>query len=716
MTKSQTIGARFGLAILGASTMLAAAPGGAQAGAGYAESPAAALSRNLNSLAANPRSLAPLMGAGRAALELGDAQAALTFFGRAQEIAPQDGRIKMWIGSALAHLQQAQGAQKFFAEALSLGVPEADLAGERGLAFDIAGDPRSAQRDYRLSLQRNRDPEITRRLALSLAISGEREPALRLLDEQLRARDHDAERTRILILALTGDSTGAVNAVQTSMPHGRGSAMAPFLQRLTLLNPAERAAAVHLGIFPQSGRSAGPVPNTFASANPVQAGTPDPRQAGLGGVSTMRRDEKVQTAGIAAPRVPTTAAGAAPRAPQQSPSWAFTARSLSQMPAPKSPGIELKSGGASAGTLAPPVRIASNTAAAQGPTAQTPAPVPNRVTAPAGSAPVQFATSGIAGQPMQTTSGPSNQSPPVQPAPIVAPASTQLAQSTVPTPAPRAFVPTTPLPASSPSLTTPVQQSQRSAPAAATPSAAPPTPTTPAPAAAVPQPIQSAARETAPSPGFSLLQPATSRPMELASADIPRTAPAPEPAPGLEETSRTSRLAEVAATIASLPDLAPPAVTAPKPAPAREAKVAPKPAAPKPDKLAVLTKPGAQKDDKAAAAKVPSGKGPAAKKPMEAAAKKPGAEPARVWVQVAGGANKTTLPKEYERLQAKAPKLLAARSAWTAPLKATNRLLVGPFKTEKEAQAFVNELAKSKLSGFAWSSEAGQKVEKLPAK
>ncbi|QAY77770.1 SPOR domain-containing protein [Sphingosinicella sp. BN140058] len=705
MTKSQTIGARFGLAILGASTMLAAAPGWAQGGAGYTESPAAALSRNLNSLAANPRSLAPLMGAGRAALELGDAQAALTFFGRAQEIAPQDGRIKMWIGSALAHLQQAQGAQKFFAEALSLGVPEADLAGERGLAFDIAGDPRSAQRDYRLSLQRNRDPEITRRLALSLAISGERDSALRLLDEQLRARDHDAERTRILILALTGDSTGAVNAVQASMPHGRGSAMAPFLQRLTLLNPAERAAAVHLGIFPQSGRSAGPVPNTFASANPVQAGTPDPRQAGLGGMATLRRDDKVQTAGVAAPRMPTTSAAAAPQSPQQRPSWAFTARSLSQMPAPKSPGIELKSGGASAGTLAPPVRVASNIAAAPAPAAQTPPPAANQARAPAGSAPVQFANSGTAGQPTQRAAAPSINSASIQPAPILAPADAQLAQSTVLNPAPKAFVPVAPQPAQASTGTIPVQQSQASI-------TAPPTPT-----AATQQPIQSAARETAPSPGFSLLQPAASRPMELASADVPRTAPAttPEPAPGVEETSRTSRLADVAATIASLPDLAPPAVTAPKPAPVREPKAAPKPAAPKPEKLAVLTKPAAKKDDKAAT-KDPAAKGPAAKKPAEAAAKKPAAEPARVWVQVAGGANKTTLPKEYERLQAKAPKLLAARSAWTAPLKATNRLLVGPFKTEKEAQAFVNELAKSKLSGFAWSSEAGQKVEKLSAR
>ena len=60
--------------------------------------------------------------------------------------------------------------------------------------------------------------------------------------------------------------------------------------------------------------------------------------------------------------------------------------------------------------------------------------------------------------------------------------------------------------------------------------------------------------------------------------------------------------------------------------------------------------------------------------------------------------------------------MLGARGAWTTPLNATNRLLVGPFASSKEAQAFVNQLKAEDLSGFAWTSAAGQKIEKLPAK
>jgi hypothetical protein len=100
----------------------------------------------------------------------------------------------------------------------------------------------------------------------------------------------------------------------------------------------------------------------------------------------------------------------------------------------------------------------------------------------------------------------------------------------------------------------------------------------------------------------------------------------------------------------------------------------------------------------------------------KAKAPPPPREPARIWVQVAGGASKAALPREYARLRTKAPALLAKRPAWTTPLNATNRLLVGPFASEKEARELVNGLAKADVSAFSWTSAAGQEIEKLPAK
>jgi Flp pilus assembly protein TadD len=93
-----------------------------------------------------------------------------------------------------------------------------------------------------------------------------------------------------------------------------------------------------------------------------------------------------------------------------------------------------------------------------------------------------------------------------------------------------------------------------------------------------------------------------------------------------------------------------------------------------------------------------------------------GKEPERYWVQVAGGANRESLPQTWSALKAKWPKQLGGRTPSTMAYRATNRLLVGPFKSSAEAQAFVNSGSKDGLASFAVTSEAGQAIEKLSVK
>src|SRR3546814_9982307 len=69
------------------------------------------------------RSSSALRGAGEAALSLGDPQTALTFFARAEEVTPRDGRVKAGMGSAFVLLEQPAAALRFFGEAASLGIP-----------------------------------------------------------------------------------------------------------------------------------------------------------------------------------------------------------------------------------------------------------------------------------------------------------------------------------------------------------------------------------------------------------------------------------------------------------------------------------------------------------------------------------------------------------------------------------------------------------------
>lgn len=268
----------------------------------YAERPADRLSRHLRELAADPNSLSALIGAGQAALDVGDGNAALGFFARAEERAPRSGPVKAGLARALLMVDNPREALKMFEAARALGVPEAEIAGDRGLAYDLRGENRRAQRDYQLALSRGPNDEVTKRYALSLGISGERDAALKLLDPLLYKRDQGAWRARAFVLAMNGDTPGASRIVHQVMPERMAQTMDGFLVRLAALTPAQKAAAVHLGEMPANARMAAatPVPQ------PVQtyaAPTPSPTPAPAPGVQRSRARIAPPVASPPPPRV-----------------------------------------------------------------------------------------------------------------------------------------------------------------------------------------------------------------------------------------------------------------------------------------------------------------------------------------------------------------------------------------------------------------------------
>ena len=213
------------------------------------ETPGTALARDMRVLATSPRDFNALIGAGHAALELGDVQAAAGFFGRAEEVNPNAPAAKAGLGAAMANMGDADGAIYYFNQAIRLGAQPMTLALDRGLARDLSGDLGGAQSDYRLAISSLGSDEAKRRLALSLAIAGNRKAALDAIQPLLNRRDSAAQRTRAFVLALVGDRAGAAQAIEAVMPGG-SARFAPFFQYLPYLSIAEKAAAVHLGIFP----------------------------------------------------------------------------------------------------------------------------------------------------------------------------------------------------------------------------------------------------------------------------------------------------------------------------------------------------------------------------------------------------------------------------------------------------------------------------------
>jgi len=252
--------ATLGIAAMGVALCAMPSISRAQSVPVYAESATDALARNVRILADDPRNFTALVSAGKAALQLGDAQAAAGFFGRAEEISPNSPLPKAGMGAALVATGDPAGALTYFARAQALGATPASLGCDRGLAYDLLGKQVAAQTDYRAALSGHDRDEARRRLALSLAISGEKALALETLEPLLRRHDAGAWRVRALVLALSGDFAGARTALDSRMP-GASSRMDPFFRRLPTLTSGQKAAAVHLGIFPESGVA-------YASADP----------------------------------------------------------------------------------------------------------------------------------------------------------------------------------------------------------------------------------------------------------------------------------------------------------------------------------------------------------------------------------------------------------------------------------------------------------------
>jgi Flp pilus assembly protein TadD len=244
---------RAGRAALVMSVVLApAAPAAAQYAPPplQAERPEDALARNLRLIAQNPRNFLALVAAGRAALATGDTQAAVGFFGRAEEVSPQSWQPQAGMAAAMVAMGDPRGAFNYFARAQQFGAAHILIAADRGLAFDLIGDQPRAQSDYRAALVGADADEARRRLALSLAISRDMKGAAATIEPLLRRRDPEAIRINAFVLALAGDRDGARRSIDSVMP-GAGARFDPFFKILPVLRPDEKAAAVHLGEFPK---------------------------------------------------------------------------------------------------------------------------------------------------------------------------------------------------------------------------------------------------------------------------------------------------------------------------------------------------------------------------------------------------------------------------------------------------------------------------------
>ena len=88
--------------------------------------------------------------------------------------------------------------------------------------------------------------------------------------------------------------------------------------------------------------------------------------------------------------------------------------------------------------------------------------------------------------------------------------------------------------------------------------------------------------------------------------------------------------------------------------------------------------------------------------------------PARHWAQVAIGRERSALRFTYRQFSRRAPNAFGGQTGWFTPLNATNRLLVGPFDSRAQAQAFLDAVAQEgEIEGLTYRSSDGQEVTRL---
>ncbi|MGC1469582.1 MAG: hypothetical protein WA793_09390 [Sphingorhabdus sp.] len=606
-------------------------------------------------MALRPSDPAALTDAGHASLKLGDAAAAFNFLTRANSIQPGNSRTIAGLGSAMVRTENPFEALRYFDDAIRLGATERSIALDRALAFDLLGNFTRAHQDYQLARSFGDSDDLTRRYAMSLSMAGKVNEADGLLVPLLQRNDPEAWRARSMMLAARGNLKEAMQIAEGFLSPDSARRMEGFLRQMPRMTDAQRAAAMHFGHFPV-GR--------------IGEDTPELRQ-----IAAATGTTKVASAATGQDRL--IPSGQPLGNSSKKPS---STKKDEKKPKPGETRVARNDAkpGFSTASAQQKVDEASKAKQVVLSTAQLPPPDAAR-------APVRIILPGS--------------TPPPSPPPSVAiatptvnrPASIPAETSTVVTPKSaidevrqRQVTASEPIPA-------PV----RSDPVAVTPPAAKPPVIISAPAETrvaenlIVEPAPQTTQPAVQGPVLDGTSPAVVSVAPVASAEVlpPVTLP---PVQQAEPVKTASFDLDALVQSIEIPESEQKRTVAPV-------------------DLKAIQKAQAKADTAATTA----AKDPKTGKPKVEPKAPP--QPARIWVQVATGAE-AALGGDYRRFAKKSPELFKGKEGWTSVWGKSSRLLVGPFADAKTAKKWEADYRKAGGNGFVWNSENGIVVKKLGGK
>lgn len=360
------------------------------------------LNAALRRISRNARDVEALTDAGFASLRLDDVEAAVGFFTRAQEVQPGNSQVKLGLASAYLRSDRPVEALQLYREAERAGASSQAMAADRGLAYDLVGDNAAAQQEYARALTGDNGDEVRRRLALSQAIQGNRDAFERTLYPLLEKQDFAAYRTRAFALAILGEEKEAVAITEAVMPTDLAARIAPYLNYMRRLTPAQQAAAANLGNFPRAAQIGRDDPRiaayrsetmgvrtadaALAPSGPPLGAQAQPAQARADTAAQRRRPGRGSSRVEDQPARQADGAGSTPVLPAPAPAVVARSEPVQELPATVQADV------------ATPVTVARSEPAPSPPVAQSIAPSALAASTPVESAPTAVSLAAVPAQ------------------------------------------------------------------------------------------------------------------------------------------------------------------------------------------------------------------------------------------------------------------------------------------------------------------------------
>ncbi len=144
-------------------------------------------------IAENPQSADAYAGLGNVQMALGDFDAAIASLEQALQLSPENEQAQRNLAEAYVASMQFERAEKFYLDALNVK-PDARLFNGLGVVYDLMGRGGDARQSYHAGLVlMPKDARIMTNLALSLGLSGDTKPAIKMVQDLLNSREASAK-------------------------------------------------------------------------------------------------------------------------------------------------------------------------------------------------------------------------------------------------------------------------------------------------------------------------------------------------------------------------------------------------------------------------------------------------------------------------------------------------------------------------------------------